>query len=67
MAKAHEWGSRLPIGLLLENRTLSTFEQHIAARIPSCRSAPPARRVIADANGHPTTDLQTVFAELTIT
>src|ERR671922_791088 len=67
MAKAHEWGRRIPIGLLLENRTLSTFEQRIAARIPSYRSAPPARRSIADAHGHPTTDLHTIFAELAIT
>jgi 2-oxoglutarate/2-oxoacid ferredoxin oxidoreductase subunit beta len=67
VAKAHEWGRRIPIGLLLENRTLSTFEQRIAARIPSYRSAPPARRIIADAHGHPTTDLHTIFAELAIT
>jgi 2-oxoglutarate ferredoxin oxidoreductase subunit beta len=67
VAKAHEWGRRIPIGLLLENRTLSTFEQRIAARIPSYRSAPPAHRIIADAHGHPTTDLHTIFAELAIT
>jgi 2-oxoglutarate ferredoxin oxidoreductase subunit beta len=67
MAKAHEWGGRIPIGLLLEIRTLSTFEQRLTTRIPSYRRAAPARRVIADAHGHPTTDLQTIMAELTIT
>ena len=30
-------------------------------------STPPACRVIADAHGHPTIDLQTIFAELAIT
>ena len=67
VAKAHEWGKRIPLGLLLENRTLSTFEQRIAAHLPSYHDAPPARRVIADAHGRPTTDLQTIIAELTIT
>jgi 2-oxoglutarate ferredoxin oxidoreductase subunit beta len=67
MAKAYEWGERIPLGVLLENRTLSTFEQRLAARIPSYRSAPPARRVIADAHGHPTADLRAIFAELAIT
>ena len=45
----------------------SNFEQRIAARMPSYRSAPPARRIIADVHGHSTTDLQTIFAELAIT
>jgi 2-oxoglutarate/2-oxoacid ferredoxin oxidoreductase subunit beta len=67
MVKAHEWGKRIPIGLLLENRTLSTFEQRITTRIPNYRRTPPARRVIADTHGHPTIDLQTIFAELAIT
>lgn len=67
MAKAQEWGDRIPIGVLLEKRALSTFEQRIATRIPSYRSAPPARRLIADERGHPTADLRAIFAELAIT
>jgi 2-oxoglutarate ferredoxin oxidoreductase subunit beta len=66
MTKAHEWGDRIPIGVLLENRALSTFEQRMADRIPSYRSAPPAQRVIADEGGRPTTDLSAIFAELAI-
>jgi 2-oxoglutarate/2-oxoacid ferredoxin oxidoreductase subunit beta len=67
IAKAHEWGERIPIGVLLENRTLSTFEQRLMGRIPSYRRSPPARRVIADEQGRPTTDLTAIFAELAIT
>ena len=67
IAKAHEWGERIPIGVLLENRTLSTFEQRIAERLPSYRRGPPAHRIIADEHGRPTADLRTIFAELTIT
>jgi hypothetical protein len=50
----------------LENRTLSSFEQRITARLPDYRSSPPARRVIADEQGHPTTDLSAIFDELAI-
>ncbi|MGH8057041.1 MAG: thiamine pyrophosphate-dependent enzyme [Candidatus Entotheonellia bacterium] len=66
MAKAQEWGDHTPIGVLLEKRALSTFEQRIATRMPSYRSAPPARRRIADERGHPTTDLRAILAELAI-
>jgi 2-oxoglutarate/2-oxoacid ferredoxin oxidoreductase subunit beta len=67
IAKAQAWGDRIPIGVLLETRALSSFEQRIATRMPSYRSAPPARRLIADERGHPTTDLRAIFAELAIT
>jgi 2-oxoglutarate/2-oxoacid ferredoxin oxidoreductase subunit beta len=67
VAKAHEWGNRIPIGVLLEKPSLSTFEQRLAARIPSYRHAAPARRRIADAQGRPLTDLSRIFAELAIT
>jgi 2-oxoglutarate ferredoxin oxidoreductase subunit beta len=67
VAKAHEWGNRIPIGVLLEKPSLSTFEQRLAARIPSYRHAAPALRRIADAQGRPLTDLSRIFAELAIT
>lgn len=67
IAKAHEWGERIAIGVLLDNRTLSTFQQRVAARIPSYRHAPPARRAIADAQGRPTIDLSAMFSELAVT
>ncbi len=64
---AHEWGNRIPTGVFLENRTVSTFEERIAERIPSYRLAPPARRVIADRNGRPVTDLSKILAEMVMT
>lgn len=67
MAKANEWGDRIPTGVLLENRALSTFEERIAGRMPTYRKSPPARRVIADAQGRPTTDLSKIFAEVAMT
>ena len=63
-AKAHEWGERIPIGVFLVNRTVSTFEERIAARIPSYFEAPPARRAIAREGGRPAVDLSAFFEEL---
>lgn len=65
--KAHEWGDRIPTGVLLENRSQSTFEERIANRVPSYRTASPAHRKIADENSRPTTDLSEIFAEVQMT
>ncbi len=67
MRKAYEWGDRIPIGVLLDNRSVSTFEERIAERVPSYRTAPPAHRPIADEEGHPITDLSSVFEEVAMT
>jgi 2-oxoglutarate ferredoxin oxidoreductase subunit beta len=64
LRKAQEWGDCISLGVLLENHTLTIFEQRLAARIPSYRSAPPARRRIADDRARPTADLRPIFAEL---
>jgi 2-oxoglutarate ferredoxin oxidoreductase subunit beta len=65
--KAQEWGDRIPLGVFLENRMFTTFEQRTAARVPSYYSAPPARRIIADDRARPTADLRSFFDELAIT
>lgn len=65
--RAQEWGDRIPTGVFLENRALSSFEDRIAGRVPTYRDAPPAHRVIADKHGRPTTDLSEIFAEVAMT
>jgi len=64
--KAHEWGDRIPTGILLVNRNVSTFEERIAERIPDYRSAPPAKRPIADHAGRSVAVLDTFFEELAV-
>lgn len=65
--KAHEWGDRIPVGLFLENRSLSTFEDRVAKRVPPYRKSPPAKRVIADEQGRPVADLSGFFDEFAVT
>jgi 2-oxoglutarate ferredoxin oxidoreductase subunit beta len=65
--KAHEWGDRIPTGVLLENRNVTTFEERLAGRVPSYGQTPPSSRAIADADGRPTTDLTPFFERLMVT
>ena len=67
MQKAHEWGERLPTGVLLENRTVPTFAQRIARRNASYETAPPAQRPIADEAGRPVADLTAFYQEMKVT
>lgn len=67
IAKALEWGDRIPIGVLLRNETTPTYEERIAKRIPFYFEGAPARRQIANKAGRPTADLSPLFAELKVT
>jgi 2-oxoglutarate/2-oxoacid ferredoxin oxidoreductase subunit beta len=64
IAKAYEWGDRIATGVLLENRTVPTFEQRIAGRTAGYQAAPPAQRAIADEDGRPLADLNAFYREL---
>jgi 2-oxoglutarate ferredoxin oxidoreductase subunit beta len=64
--KAYEWGDRIPTGVLLENRTVSTFEERLSRRALCYQDDPPARRVIADERGVTRTDLTPIFDEVAV-
>ncbi len=66
VARATEWGDRIPTGIFLDNQTTSTYEERITSRIPFYRHAPPAERQIADEMGRPTVDLSPLFAQLRV-
>ena len=66
LQKAHEWGERIPTGVLLENRSVPAFAQRIARRNASYGTAPPALRPIAGAEGRPLADLGDFFGEMMI-
>lgn len=66
VAKAYEWGDRIPTGVFLENRSVSTFTERILSRIPSYLSVPPAKRAIADEQGRTLVDLSSHLAALAV-
>lgn len=65
--KALEWGDRIPIGVLLKNETVPSYEERILQRIPFYREAPPVKQTIADSQGRPLIDLTKFFDELKVT
>jgi 2-oxoglutarate ferredoxin oxidoreductase subunit beta len=64
--KAHEWGERIPTGVLLENRQVPTYAARLAEQIPGYGTVAPAQRVIANNDGYSTADLSSIFAEVAI-
>ncbi len=67
LRRAVEWGDRIPVGVFYQNELLPTFEDRLEARIPSYREEPPAKQVIADAQGRPTVRLGKFLDDLTVT
>ncbi len=66
LQKAAEWGERIPIGVLLKNETVSTYEERIAQRLPVYPQAAPATRPICDEDGKPLADLSALLDELRV-
>ena len=66
MRKAAEWNDRIPIGVLLKNETVTSYEERIAQRLPVYPQAAPATRPICDAEGRPLADLSAFFKELQV-
>jgi 2-oxoglutarate ferredoxin oxidoreductase subunit beta len=66
MAKAQEWGDRIPTGVLLENRELVPYRERLADLLPHYLSSPPARRRVCDDQGRPTSDISGHLDELAV-
>ncbi len=66
VAKAQEWGDRIPTGVLLDNKGLMPFGDRLATLLPTYKQAPPAKRRIADEQGRSTADLSPHLAEMAV-
>lgn len=64
--KAFEWGDHIPIGVFYKDEGTDTFEDRIAARVPTYREAPPALRPIADEKGNPLADVTAIVDSLVV-
>ena len=64
---ALQWGDEIPIGVFYQNEQLPTFEDRLSDRIPNYLEEPPARQVIADAQGRPTVRLNKFLDEIVVT
>jgi len=62
MAKATEWGDRIPIGVYYQNPYVPSFEERLEeTRIPGYVRIPPASLRISTPDGRPTTDMGRLF------
>ena len=53
LAKAMEWGNRIPIGVFYHDPHKPSFEDRIARLLPGYREAPPAKQRITSRDGAP--------------
>ncbi len=67
LKKAQEWGDKIPMGVFYQNELVPTYEERISKRIPTYLKSPPARQVISDAEGKPTTSIGKMLRELQVT
>ncbi len=66
LEKALEWGDRIPIGVFYNNEHVPDMGERIRQRIPTYFQQTPAEQRIAGPNGEPLTNVQKLFARLTV-
>ena len=66
MARAQEWGDRIPVGIFLQDLTQPQFLDQIADRQPQYLNNPPAIQAVSDDTGKPLREMRQLFAELEV-
>ena len=66
MARAQEWGERIPVGIFLQDLTQPQFLDQIADRHPGYLNNPPAMQPVSDDAGKPLREMRQLFAELEV-
>ena len=66
MARAQEWGDRIPVGIFLQDLTQPQFLDQIADRHPGYLKNPPAMQPVSDDAGKPLREMRQLFAELEV-
>src|SRR5579885_256184 len=64
--KSNEREDRIPIGVFYQNEHVPTYIERIAARIPNYVEYPPAIQKIADEDGKPVTNIDSLLNELRV-
>jgi 2-oxoglutarate ferredoxin oxidoreductase subunit beta len=64
--KSNEWGNKIPIGVFYQNEHVPTYQERLSARIQNYMEYPPAHQKIADANGRPITNIESLLDDLRV-
>ena len=67
LAKAQEWGDRIPMGVFYQNELVPTYEERISKWIPTYLQNPPSRQLISDSEGKPLTSIKKMLEDLQVT
>ena len=67
LAKAQEWGDKIPIGVFYQNELIPTYQERISQRIPKYLEQPPAKQPICDAKGYTVTNLKKTLKAFKVT
>ncbi|MBS7249219.1 MAG: 2-oxoacid:ferredoxin oxidoreductase subunit beta [Candidatus Freyarchaeota archaeon] len=67
LAKAQEWGDKIPIGVFYQNEFEPTYQDRILKRIPNYLQSPPAKQPICDQQGKPITNITALLDKLKVT
>lgn len=67
LAKAQEWGDRIPTGVFYQNELVPTYQERISKRIPRYLDNPPAKQTISDEEGRPVTSIGKMLNALQVT
>ncbi len=65
LAKAVEWGDRIPLGIIMIDKTKEPFQRRLEKLVPGYLDMPPAKRPI-DVDGKPIIDLLATFKDRVI-
>ncbi len=66
MARAQEWGDKIPTGIFYENRALEPFTQRIARNVPNYLTTVPAEQIISTEDGYSVVDGNKTFEDKVI-
>ncbi|MEN3047266.1 MAG: 2-oxoacid:ferredoxin oxidoreductase subunit beta [Candidatus Caldarchaeales archaeon] len=66
IAKAYEFGDRIPIGVFYRNPFVPTYDERVSSLAPSYRLAPPAVSPIRDRSLRPAADIEPLLRKLEI-
>lgn len=61
LEQALAWGDRIPVGVFYQDLRTPSYDERLAARLPSYLARPPARQSIALEDGSPIADLSGVY------
>ncbi len=65
VAKANEWGSRIPVGIFYQDEHIPTYEARIGARIEDYSKSPPAEQAV-EKDGKPAANINKMLDELRV-